>query len=233
MTRETRGSVSTTLLGTSRRGTLARLGAVIVLLTAGLWMLPGQRADDPGASHSAVHDAFELAGVVKFKAGQRAPTLRLRTFASDGYTSLADFQEKLVVLNFWATWCEPCTLEMPTLEALWQQYRARGLVVVGVSVDRGAPKTVLDPYVKRLGLTFPVLVDPDLKTADGWHVAALPATFIIRPDGDVAGMATGAREWNATAMKALLETLLPVTRGSASVSLERLTREPSGACRRG
>jgi peroxiredoxin len=112
-------------------------------------------------------------------------------------------------VNFWATWCQPCTLEMPSLEALWQRYRDRGLVVLGVSVDRGAPKTLLEPYVRNLKLTFPILLDPDSRTSDRWRVTALPWTFLVRPGGEVVGMATGAREWNSDEMRALVERLLP------------------------
>src|SRR5438094_553374 len=101
------------------------------------------------------------------------------------------------------------TAEMPTLEALWRAYRDRGLVVVGVSVDRGAPATLIDPYVRNLALTFPILLDPDSKAAGAWRVVGLPSTFVVRPGGDVAGVAVGAREWNSAEMKALLESLLP------------------------
>jgi thiol-disulfide isomerase/thioredoxin len=122
---------------------------------------------------------------------------------------LAGHRDKLVVLNFWATWCQPCTVEMPSLEALWQRYRDRGLIVVGVCVDRGAPKALLEPYVRNLKLTFPILLDPDSKTSDRWRVTALPATFLVRPGGEVAGVAMGAREWNSDEMRALVERLLP------------------------
>jgi cytochrome c biogenesis protein CcmG/thiol:disulfide interchange protein DsbE len=112
-------------------------------------------------------------------------------------------------VNFWATWCQPCTLEMPTLEALWRDDRGRGLVVLGVSEDRGAPRLLLDPYVARLGLTFPILLDADGQAAQAWRVASLPATFVVRPGGEAVGLAFGAREWNSAEMRALLEKLLP------------------------
>jgi peroxiredoxin len=134
----------------------------------------------------------------------------LRLAARDGrQASLQDWRDKAIVLNFWATWCQPCTVEMPTLEALWRGYRERGLVVVGVSVDRGAPRALLDPYLKNLGLTFPILLDPDAATAGAWRVTGIPATFLIRPGGDVVGVAMGAREWNSNEMRALVDTLLP------------------------
>ncbi|HEU5320544.1 MAG TPA: TlpA disulfide reductase family protein, partial [Methylomirabilota bacterium] len=153
-------------------------------------------------------DAFERAGVTEFKEGQAARPFRL-ALLDGGTAGLEDYRDKLVVLNFWATWCQPCTLEMPTLEGLWRQYRARGLVVLGVSVDRGAPRDLIEPYVRNLELTFPILLDPEMATAAGWRVTALPATFVVRPGGEVAGVAIGPREWDGEEMKALLEPLLP------------------------
>jgi len=182
------------------------------MLAAVLWTLPARRPGEDGGHHHdhvVALDAFEKAGVAELKDGQRGPAFRLRAFPGEGYASLGDFEHNLVVLNFWATWCTPCAVEMPTLEALWQEYRARGLVVIGVSVDRGAPRALLEPYVKHHGLTFPILLDADLQTSRAWRVTGLPATFIVKPGGEVVGMAAGAREWNSAEMRALLATLLP------------------------
>ena len=201
---------SDAILGASRRETLIRAVLALVVLGAVFWLLPIRRPGEDGGHHGPTPalDPFEKAGVVELKEGQPAPAFTLGTL-DGGRASLADHRDKLVVLNFWATWCQPCVLEMPSLEALWQRYRARGLVVVGVSVDRGSPRSLLEPYVRNLKLTFPILLDPDSKTSNGWRVTALPATFIVRPGGDVTGMAVGAREWNSAAMQALIERLLP------------------------
>ena len=202
------------LTGKNRRVTLVRVALAIAVIGGLVWALPVRRAGQEGGHHAAHApgapslDLFEKAGVTEFKEGQRGPGLRLA--ALDGrQASLQDWRDKAIVLNFWATWCQPCTLEMPTLEALWRGYRERGLVVVGVSVDRGAPRALLDPYLKNLGLTFPILLDPDAATAGAWRVTGIPATFLIRPGGDVVGVAVGAREWNSNEMRALVDTLLP------------------------
>jgi len=81
--------------------------------------------------------------------------------------------------------------------------------VLAVSVDRGAPRPLIEPYVARLGLSFPILLDADLAASRAWRVHGLPATFVVRPGGAAAGMAVGAREWNSAEMRALLERLLP------------------------
>ena len=202
---------SDAIFGASRRQSLIRASLAVVILGGVVWVLPVRRAGEDGGHHGAatqVLDPFEKAGVVELKEGQQAPGFTLLTL-DGGRASLTDHRDKLVVLNFWATWCQPCTVEMPSLEALWQRYRDRGLIVVGVSVDRGAPKALLEPYVRNLKLTFPILLDPDSKTSDRWRVTALPATFLVRPGGEVAGMAMGAREWNSAEMRALVERLLP------------------------
>ena len=202
---------SDAFFGASRRQSLIRASLAVVILGGVVWVLPVRRPGEDGGHHGAatqVLDPFEKAGVVELKEGQQAPGFTLLTL-DGGRASLADHRDKLVVLNFWATWCQPCTVEMPSLEALWRRYRDRGLLVVGVCVDRGAPKALLEPYVRNLKLTFPILLDPDSKTSDRWRVTALPATFIVRPGGEVAGMAMGAREWNSDEMRALVERLLP------------------------
>jgi len=207
-----RSWASKAILGASRRESLLRVGLALAIFAGLLWALPVRRAGEDGGHHAgpaASLDAFEKAGVTEFTEGQRGPGFRLRRFPGESYASLEAFRDNLVLLNFWATWCTPCTIEMPTLEALWKEYRPRGLVVIGVSVDRGAPRALLEPYIGTLGLTFPILVDPDSKTANAWRVTGLPATFVIRPGGEVAGMAVGAREWTSAEMRALVETLLP------------------------
>ncbi len=200
-------SWASSLTGTSRRESFVRAALAVLLVGALVWFLPLD------GGHHAEHqapalDVFEKAGVTEFKDGQRGPGFHLSTL--DGHrAALEDYRQKLVVLNFWATWCQPCTLEMPTLEALWREYKDRGLVVLGVSVDRGAPRSLIDPYVRNLQLTFPILLDPEMAMVTAWRVTGLPATFLVRPGGDIAGIAVGAREWNSAEMKALLERLLP------------------------
>jgi peroxiredoxin len=185
----------------------------VVIVGGMVWLLPVRRPGEEGGhhgghEHGVALDPFERAGVMELKAGHRTPPLRLQTL--DGQTAgLDDHADKLVLVNFWATWCQPCTAEMPTLETLWREYRSRGLVVLAVSVDRGAPRFLLDPYVTRLGLTFPILLDPDLRASSAWRVSTLPATFVVRPGGEAVGLAFGAREWNSGEMQALLARFLP------------------------
>ena len=197
----------------ARRATYMRLALAVVLLGGLVWALPVRRAGEDGGHHAAPHhpapslDVFERAGVAELKDGQRGPAFALASL-DGGRASLETWKDRVAILNFWATWCRPCTDEMASLEAVWQGYRARGLVVVGVSVDRGAPRPLIEPYVKHLGLTFPILLDPDTKTATAWRVTGIPTTFLIRRSGEAAGWAVGPRDWNSHEMRTLLDTLL-------------------------
>ncbi len=209
-----RSWASNTILGASRREALIRAALALVLFGAVFWILPARRPGEDGGHHGSVPalDPFEKAGIVELKEGQWAPAFTLATL-DGGRASLADHRDKLVVVNFWATWCQPCALEMPSLEALWRRYRDRGLIVLAVSVDRGSPRGLLEPYVRNLKLTFPILLDPASKTSNAWRVTALPATFLVRPGGEATGMVAGAREWNSHEMRALVERLLPASHG--------------------
>ena len=199
-----------TILGASWRQSLVRGALALVLLGGLVWALPIRRPGEERGHHAEptpTLDPFEKAGVTELKEGQRGPAFRL-PLLTGGDATLDAWKGKVVILNFWATWCTPCTIEMPALEALWREYRDRGLVVVGVSVDRGAPRPLIEPYLKHLDLTFPILLDPQMEAANAWKVPGVPATFVIRPGGEVVGMAIGIRDWNSKEMRALVESLL-------------------------
>lgn len=198
------------VLGAGRRETLVAVGLFLALVGVLWWALPLRKAGEEKSRYHGAEplDLFERAGVTEFKEGQRGPGFSLRSLEGKTVT-LKDYEGKLVVVNFWATWCTPCEVEMPTLERLWQRYRDRGLVVVGVNVDRGGPRSLVEPYVRGKRLTFPILLDPEMRTAQAWRVTGLPATFVVKPGGEVAGVALGLREWDSKEMAGLLETLLP------------------------
>jgi peroxiredoxin len=197
--------------GAYRRQSWIRLGLAVLLLGGLVWALPSRRPGEGGHHGEPARglDAFERAGITELREGQRGPAFTLASL--DGRASaLGELtRDRLVVLNFWATWCQPCTIEMPTLEALWRRYRERGLTVAGISVDPGGPRALIEPYLRSMKLTFPILLDPELKTSAAWRVTGLPATFVIRPGGEVAGFAIGARDWDSAEMRALLEPMLP------------------------
>ena len=132
------------------------------------------------------------------------------TFAAlDGApVRLADFRGRVVLLNFWATWCAPCVREMPSLDRLQAALEDRGLAVLAVSIDRGGA-TVIRPFAKRLGLERLGLYHDDkgaLFKALG--VTGLPTTFLIDRRGQIVGAYPGPAEWDVPEARALIEHYL-------------------------
>ncbi|HET6569069.1 MAG TPA: redoxin domain-containing protein [Rhodothermales bacterium] len=107
-----------------------------------------------------------------------------------GTMSLASLRGKVVLVNFWATWCGPCRVEMPMLQKLYEEYRDEGFEVVAVSV--GEPRTDVAPFVKTNGFTFPVLLDQDTAIANAYMAGAIPMSVIIDRDGVVRHLFSGA-----------------------------------------
>jgi len=128
------------------------------------------------------HRASATAGSLNFN-GQTAPDFGLESL--DGKTvHLSDFRGKAVLLNFWATWCQPCRIEMPWFEQLQKQYGPEGLQVIGVAMD-DAGKEDIAKFAKNLGVDYPILVaKEDVGEAYG-GVQFLPATFYVGRDGKV------------------------------------------------
>ena len=128
---------------------------------------------------------------------------------------LADFQGRVVVLNFWATWCAPCIREMPSLDRLQAALGDRGLSVVAVSIDRAGIK-VIRPFAERLGLAHLGLYhDPQGALFRAFGVAGLPATFLIDRNGGILGAYPGAAEWDGPEPGALIEYYLDRPAGGA------------------
>lgn len=125
---------------------------------------------------------------------QPAPPLALPSVQGD-IIDLDSLRGQVVIVNFWATWCAPCRREMPLLERAWRRLRPYGVVLLAVATqdDPG----MLDRFLSRSPVTFPVLLDESGKTAQAWPFSGIPATFIIDPSGRVVYRALGVREWEA------------------------------------
>jgi peroxiredoxin len=108
---------------------------------------------------------------------------------------LKDFRGKLILLNFFATWCHPCREEMPGMERLFRSHRAKGFVVVAVNLQEGA--TMVRPFVEKLKLSFPIVLDAEGTISREYGVRALPVTFLIGRDGKILWRAIGGRDWES------------------------------------
>ena len=138
--------------------------------------------------------------------GGATPALELQ--AVDGKLHrLADYRGKVVLLNFWATWCAPCREEMPSMQALGESLEGRPFAVLAVNVGEGA-RAARD-FGEKMALRFPILLDSDMTTTRAWSARVLPASYVIGPDGKVAYSYLGAINWNAPQVKTALERLMP------------------------
>jgi peroxiredoxin len=176
--------------------------AVVTSRAAALWLL---LALVP-AGAPAAEDSVAALGLMKPNPAQPAKEFRVST-PDNRSIGLSDLKGKVVFLNFWATWCKPCEEEMPSMERLHQQYRERGLVVLAISADTAGP-AVVDQFLKKRNLTFPVGLDPKMAVAGLYGVWAVPSTFIIDRKGYRAYYASGPREWDGKAALAFFDSLL-------------------------
>jgi thiol-disulfide isomerase/thioredoxin len=141
------------------------------------------------------------------------------TFAAlDGTrVRLADFKGRVVLVNFWATWCPPCIREMPSLDRLQATLRDRGLAVLAVSIDRGGAK-VIRPFAERLGLEHLGLYHDDKGALfKAFGVTGLPTTFLIDRRGQTVGAYPGPAEWDGPEARVLIEHYLRQPAGAAAV----------------
>ena len=121
--------------------------------------------------------------------------------------SLSDFKGKVILLNFWATWCGPCTAEMPSFNRLYAAFKNDDFVVLAVSID--SSEKPVQSFVSAKGITFPVLMDPDKEAYfDLYAVFALPTSFLIDRKGMIVEKILGDREWHSPDMKKKIADLL-------------------------
>ncbi len=126
--------------------------------------------------------------------GKVAPDFALPDL-KDRTIRLSDFRGKVVFLNFWATWCQPCKEEMPSMEVLYKTFERDGLVVLAVSIDRVTTKQNIPPFVNSMNLTFPVLVDSWGQTDKRYKLMGVPETYIIDQEGVLREKVIGPRDW--------------------------------------
>lgn len=136
--------------------------------------------------------------------GDSAPNFSLPRLPS-GNLSLADYRGKVVVLNFWATWCPPCVEETPSLENFAARMQPRGVAVLGVSVDEDS--NALQDFIAAYHLTYPVARNPDRSIPARYGTYKFPETYIIDRSGRVADKIIGATDWNDPRMITFVENL--------------------------
>jgi thiol-disulfide isomerase/thioredoxin len=125
---------------------------------------------------------------------------------SGANVSVPELRGKVVLVDFWASWCGPCRHEMPVLQALHEKYAGEGLVIVGVNIDRNPKK--MRSFLKGSPVTFRIVHDPKKKVAAAYELSAMPTSYFIGRDGTLRYIHEGFREEDAAAIEAQIKSLL-------------------------
>jgi len=180
--------------------------SVAVLLLAGCSSETEQRAaDSSSGTQPAPSSSAPAPGAVQEVPPAPVPDLTLTTLDSTAIDLRAQ-TGRVLLLNFWATWCAPCREEIPDLKALQKEFRDEGLRVIGVALDRKG-RTVVAPFAEKLDITYPVAIDRDgaAEAAFG-PLAGLPTTVLVAPDGQITHRVLGL--FPVEEMQPVLERLL-------------------------
>ena len=141
--------------------------------------------------------------------GSRAPAFSAHVLGSATQTkTLADYQGQVMIVNIWATWCEPCKVEMPSLEQLYKLYGPSGLKVVAVSIDETASDDSIRAYARNMGLTFEILHDKTGEMEKAYQTTGYPESFVVARDGVIRKKWIGPDDWASQGNIALTRNLL-------------------------
>lgn len=182
MTLENVSSAARALLGSLRR--------VLLVLLAGAapWLACAQTALQAWTGSTAA-----------------APSIDLRTL--DGRPlALSDLKGKVVVVNFWASWCEPCIEEMPSMHRLREKLAGEGFEILAVNFQEGEPR--IRSFLQKVPVSFPIVRDTDGAVARAWKVRIFPSSFVIDPDGAIRYVLIGPMDWSTWDVEKTLRALL-------------------------
>jgi len=120
---------------------------------------------------------------------------------------LSDYRGKVILINFWATWCEPCRDEMPSIQELKKRLEGKPFVVLAVNLDE--PESRIRKFLSQVKVDFTILLDPERKAAKAWNARILPASFVAGPDGGIRYSLVGEINWDHELVVSRIAELLP------------------------
>jgi peroxiredoxin len=171
------------------------------LLIIGALTLLILRVQSPGPENSQPE-----ANQFKPQEGYLAPRFSLRNLKGN-LEGLDDHSGKVIVVNFWATWCIPCIKEMPSFESLYRRYRSQGLTLLAVSLDKGDSNKVQE-FADKYKLSFPILLDTEGVAEKLYPSFSIPFTYVIDKQGRVVARVDGAKNWESSETFEAVEHLL-------------------------
>ena len=187
------------------RKTIAYFALTVVVIVAAaaglLWGL--KRADDHLHADEIAHGTK-----VRLEEGTRVPDFQIQRFGGNSeFIPISKVGAKVTLINFWASWCSACLIEMPSIVRLRDKFHARGLEVVALNVDEN-PQADIPPLLTKLGIHFPVFLDPQGKVSDLFDVREIPLTFVIDRTRTVLYVALGERDWDSKEVNIAMEKWL-------------------------
>jgi len=153
-----------------------------------------------GPTTEAGHEHFDMS------LGTVLPDLEFHTL-DQAKVKLSSISSKVVLINFWASWCSPCIAEIPSINALRKKYHDQGFEVIGINVDEN-PAEVLPKFQKKLGMEFTSYQDVEGELADQFGVNGIPFTVILDKNRKILQVETGDRDWFDPEMKKQMESWL-------------------------
>ncbi|HUL50007.1 MAG TPA: TlpA disulfide reductase family protein [Gemmatimonadales bacterium] len=140
-------------------------------------------------------------------AGSTIPDFHVTNVRTRSPISLADYHDKVLLVNVWATWCDPCRLEMPSMEKLSQHLAGTDFRVVAISVDKDGPEVVMK-FVNELGLHFDILQDRTGDIQTTLQTTGVPESYVVDRHGTIIKKVIGAEQWDAPVNENLIRRLL-------------------------
>jgi peroxiredoxin len=186
--------------GRAAAGVLSRT----IIVTAALLLCAVFAWAEPPSKN--VSDAFTRAGLKLEQDLKGAPAFQAPLAASAKNASPAEYKGKVLIINFWTTWCEPCRTNMPALDKLYQKLKAKGLEVLAVNIQE--QKANVDGFMKKNKLSFPAALDGDGKISGQYGVKSAPASCVLDRQGRLLLRVNDAAAWDKPEVAAAFETLL-------------------------
>jgi peroxiredoxin len=183
-----------------------QLGLLALLLAAGSGCDPG--SGEPGAAGSLAKNPVSVPIQQRGgpTVGTAAPNFQLYDLDGNPVT-LASHRGKVVLINFWATWCGPCRVEMPGMQRLYQEFGRKDFEILAISTDQQGP-AVTRPFRNSLGLSFPILHDSDYRVGVTYGARTLPMSFLVDRQGIIIHRIFGARDWQSAEGKQLIANMI-------------------------
>ena len=172
------------------------IAGIVIFLMAAMVGIDGAAGQDilPVAKHRVI------------KLSEPAPDFQLRDL-NGRLVTLSELRGKVILLNFWATWCGPCRVEMPAMEQLYRMFSRKDFEILAVSIDAQGV-AVTRPFQQEYHLTFPILHDADYRVGLMYGVRSLPMTFLVDRQGVVRHRIFGARDWGTAEAQQLVQMLI-------------------------